>query len=180
MNVFPEPHDPNETKDYAFDWSPQLASGETIASQVVAFVVEAGTTSPSNSFADGVSRVWLAGGTALQRAIFTIRITTDQGRTLEAGFAVDIVETTYEAPAETDVERLTREIAEAKAQRALVAQGKAVIDAWRDGRRIRRAVPTLAELERHIRQLEGELAAAQVDAGIASAPRRTAIGTGYA
>lgn len=81
---------------------------------------------------------------------------------------------------ETDVDRLTREITEAKAQRALVAQGKAVIDAWRDGRRIRRHIPTMNELNDHIRQLEGELYQAQVDAGQNATPRRTAIGTGYA
>lgn len=80
---------------------------------------------------------------------------------------------------ESDVDRLTREIAEAKSQRALVASGKAVIDAWRDGRRIRRHIPTMSELEEHIRQLEGELYQAQVDAGTSATPRRTAIGTDY-
>ena len=52
------------------------------------------------------------------------------------------------------IPRLEQEIAQAEAQRALVAQGRAVIDAWRDGRRVRYQVPTLAELEDHIRALK--------------------------
>ena len=183
MQVYEQTLDPNEVRDFEHDWTALLNDGEAIASIAdVTFIAEAGTSQPSAaSFTDTGTRVWLTGGTAGEQAIYTLRITTDStpARTLELAFGVNIVETTYEAPAETDVERLTREIAEAKAQRALVAQGKAVIDAWRDGRRIRRMVPTLADLEAHIRQLEGELFAAQIAAGMTVTPRRTAISTGY-
>lgn len=75
--------------------------------------------------------------------------------------------------------RLKEEIAQAEAQRALVAQGRAVIDAWRDGRRVRYQVPTLAELEDHIRALKSELYEAQLEAGENPRPRRTAIGVRY-
>jgi uncharacterized small protein (DUF1192 family) len=77
------------------------------------------------------------------------------------------------------ITRLQQEIAQAEAQRALVAQGRAVIDAWRDGRRVRYQVPTLAELEEHIRALKSELFEAQVEAGQNPAPRRRAIGLGW-
>lgn len=170
--------DPNEVTDFSYNWSGQLAEGEALASIAdVSFVEAAGTNQPNAaSVASNLTRVWLTGGTAGSRAIFTVRVTTDSSppRTLEEAFSVDIVETTYEAPVETEVQRLTREIAEAKAQRALVAQGKGVIDAWRDGRRIRRMMPTLADLERHIRQLESELYAAQVAAGETPTSRRRA------
>lgn len=83
---------------------------------------------------------------------------------------------------ETLAERITRletEIAQAEAQRALVAQGRAVIDAWRDGRRVRYQVPTLAELEDHIRALKSELHEAQVLAGQSPTTSRRAIDIGW-
>lgn len=79
-----------------------------------------------------------------------------------------------------DIERLTGEIAEAKAQRRLVALGKAAVDVWRDGRRVRTPVQSLGELNAYIRILEGELLEAQKEAGIAmTTSRRSAIGTYY-
>ncbi len=171
--------DPNEIKDYAFDWSSAFEPGEAIASQVVTFIAEAGTTNPQNTNSSAVSRVFLTGGNTGERAIFTIRITTSAGRVLEEAFAVKILESTYETPAETEADRLTREIAEAKAQRAKVGRGDSVEEVWRDGRRIVRQLPTLNELQMLIRQLEGELYAAQAAAGIETAPRRTAIGVCY-
>lgn len=78
------------------------------------------------------------------------------------------------------IARLETEIAEAEAQRALVAQGRAVVDVWRDGRRVRYQVPTLAQLEEHIRSLKSELYEAQLEAGQSPTPRRRAIGLGWA
>lgn len=78
------------------------------------------------------------------------------------------------------IARLESEIAQAEAQRALVAQGRAVIDAWRDGRRVRYMVPTLEQLEAHIRQLKSELYEAQTEAGQTPTRRRGAIGLGWA
>ena len=77
------------------------------------------------------------------------------------------------------IHRLETEIAQAEAQRALVAQGRAVIDAWRDGRRVRYQVPSLEQLEAHIRILRGELDAAKAQSGEVVVPRRTAIGVSY-
>lgn len=182
MEKYTDSLDPSEVKDFSADWSGQLSEGEIItAIDAVTFIDAAGTTQPSPaSFAGTITRVWLTGGNHGETAVFLVRITTDGLRTLERSFSVDVIDNAITIPAETEVERLTREITEAKAQRALVALGKAVITAQRDGRLIRRLMPTLAELEAHIRQLEGELFAAQVAAGVDATPRRTAIGTGYA
>ena len=182
MQIYEQALDPNETRDFTQDWTGQLAAGDEITAIAdITFVDAAGTTQPTAaSFTATGTRVWLTGGTAGSRAIFTVRVTTQDGRTLEEAYAVNIADSTSQSASETDIERLTREIAEAKAQRALVAQGKAVIEAWRDGRRIRRAMPTLEGLEAYIRQLRGELLEAQVAAGVEVTPRRSAIGTGYA
>lgn len=157
MQVYSETLDPSETKDYAFDWTPALATGEVVLSQVVTFVAAAGTTNPSNSLTTPMSRVWLSGGTHGSRAIYTIKATTDQGRTLEESFGVDIIDTAIGAATLTDVERITAEIVTAKATRAKVAAGEAIEDFWRDGRRIRRKVPAIKELNDLIMALEREL-----------------------
>ena len=165
MQIYPETKDPSETKDYSFDFTPRLASGETIVARTITFIDAAGTTSPSDSQASGIVSVWLSGGTHLSRAIYLIRVTTNGGRILEESFAVDIVDTVLGATAETDVERLTREIAELKTQRQNVALGNAVIDVWRDGRRVRKHISTMAELNTMIAVLERELAEATAIAG---------------
>lgn len=83
-----------------------------------------------------------------------------------------------ETPAEA-VARIEIELGQVRAARALAASGKQVEDVWRDGRRVRYSTFSLQEFSDHIRQLEGELYAAQVAAGIETAPRRTAIGVCY-
>ena len=181
MFTYAQTLDPNEVRSFDQPWGDELRQGEAInAAPVVTFIEDAGTTQPSAAtHASNTTMVWLTGGNIGATAIFTVRVTTTQNRTLEKAFAVRIQETTFIPPAETEIERLTREIAEAKAQRALVATGNAVIDVWRDGRRIRKMIPTLAELEAHIRQLEGELYAAQLAAGANVRPRRSAIGLAW-
>lgn len=77
------------------------------------------------------------------------------------------------------IARLEVELGQARAARALAASGKQVEDVWRDGRRIRYSTFTLAEYSAHIRLLEAELYAAQVEAGMDVAPTRSAIGTFY-
>lgn len=181
MFTYEQTLDPNEVRSFAQAWGDELAEGEAIsAAPTVTFIEEAGTTQPTAAtFASQTTLVWLTAGNVGGTAIFTVRVTTSLGRTLERAYAVRILETTFVAPAETEVERLTREIAEAKAQRAKVGRGDAVEEVWRDGRRIVRQLPTLDELQMLIQQLEGELYAAQAAAGIETAPRRTAIGVCY-
>jgi len=129
LEVFEETLDPSETKDFAFDWSPKLSEGETVASQVVAFIDAAGTTNPSNSLASPVSRVWLTGGTHGQRAAFTITATTSGARVLEVALGVDIVDNAIGPVAQTELERLTA--LKAALQAALLkAAGGTVIEVW--------------------------------------------------
>lgn len=179
MIIFEEALDPSETKDFSFDWSPQLGDGETVTGHFVTFVDAAGTTNPSNSLASPVSRVWLSGGTHGGRAIFTILATTSGGRSLEAAFGVNIVDVLVGPTAETSAEELTRMIREAKGQRHAAALGSAVIDVWRDGRRVRRQVASLEELNNYIRILESDLTQAQIDEGITPTRRRHAMTVAY-
>lgn len=73
------------------------------------------------------------------------------------------------------IARLEGDIAAAEAQRSVVALGHAVVDAWRDGRRVRYQVATLAQLEDYIRILRSELTAAQIENGQTPARTRGAI-----
>jgi hypothetical protein len=165
MQVYTETLDPSETKDWAYDWSDFLGSGETITA-VTASLVQAGGASQSSaaSNSDLVTRVWLTGGTHGQRVIFTVAITTNGGRTLEESFGVDVIDTSIGPAAETDVERITRELAAARALRITIASGNAVTELWRDGRRITKKMPSLRELTEHIRVLESELVSASATA----------------
>lgn len=91
-----------------------------------------------------------------------------------------IIGSSHVPAAETEVERLTREIGEIRAKRRDVALGKAIVEVWRDGRRVRTPIATLAEFDALVRTLEGELMAARIAAGEASVPaRRSAIGVCY-
>lgn len=177
MHTYEQTLDPSEVRSFTGYWGDELADGEAITGiAAVTFIDAAGTNQPTAaSYASQTTLVWLTAGNVGATAIFTVRVTTSQSRTLEKAFAVQIRETTFVAPVETEVERLTREIAEAKSQRALVATGQAVVDVWRDGRRIRKMIPTMAQLDAYIRQLESELHAAQVEAGITPTSRRRAI-----
>lgn len=84
--------------------------------------------------------------------------------------------------AETPAEKIARielELASLRAARLAAASGKQVEDVWRDGRRVRYSAFTLAEWNEHERFLEGQLYAANVEAGTEVTPRRTAIGGYY-
>lgn len=177
MEIYRETLDPSETKDYAWDWSSALADGETVASQVVTFINSAGTTNPLNSLSSPISKVWLSGGIHGRRAIYSIVATTSAGRTLDAGLAVDVVDNASVPADPTEAERISTEITSARALRSKIVSGEAVIELWRDGRRVRKQLPTLAELNAHITRLERELAEANIVS--AGGSRRRAIGLAY-
>lgn len=177
MEIYRETLDPSETKDYAWDWSSALADGETVTSQTVTFINAAGTTNPSNSLASPISKVWLSGGTPGQRVIYSIIAVTSAGRTLDAGLAVDVVDNAAVSASATDSERITEELTAARALRAKIVSGEAILELWRDGRRVRKQMPTLSELNDHIMRLERDLA--QANAVAAGGSRRRAIGLAY-
>lgn len=77
------------------------------------------------------------------------------------------------------VARLEAELGGLRAARALASSGKQVEDVWRDGRRIRYSTFTLAEFNQHERELESQLYAAKVEAGMVVTPRRRPIKLGW-
>lgn len=81
--------DPGATLDYNLDWSAWL-NGDTITN--VVWTVPAGLTKTTQSVANGVTTVWLAGGTLGQRYTVTCRVTTALGRTDERSFQLFIVQ----------------------------------------------------------------------------------------
>lgn len=161
MEIYAEPKDPSELKDYEFDWSAQLGNGETVVSQVVTFVDAAGTTNPTNTITTPFTRTWLAGGTHGARAVYTVKVTTSGGRELEVALGVNIVDTVTGETAPTDLENLQADlVAVETAMRKLVA-GESVKEVWRDGRRIVRNSATYSDLLRHRDLLRREIEGAQ-------------------
>lgn len=173
MIVFGETLDPSEKKDFTFDWTPKLGSGETIETQDITFIDTAGATCPAESVSTPYSSVWLTGGNDGGRVIFVIRIHTSGGRDLEQALAVDVVDA-LSIPAATPVSELIAMLAAARAQRHLVATGEAVVEVMRNGRKVTRKVASMAEMQAYILTLEREIAQAQSDAD--GRPRRRAIG----
>lgn len=74
------------------------------------------------------------------------------------------------------------DITAARAQQSAVLLGQAVVEVWRDGRRMKLQVTTPEQLAAHIADLERELAAAQIEAGITPTRtrRRSALRLGWA
>lgn len=179
MELYSDTLDPSETRDFTFDWSSKLASGENVTSQTVTFIAAAGTTSPSNSVASNISRVWLTGGTAGQRAIWTIAATTNQGRTFEESFGVDIVDSVDGPAALSEADTLRAELVQVRAGRLALMTG-GIVQKVRNGRYATEmwyATASLADYDRMIATLEREIAAAENVA--AGGRRRMAIGTFY-
>lgn len=180
MEKYADSLDPSEVKDFSADWSGQIGEGDMItAIDAVTFINAAGTTQPSPaSFTGNITRVWLTGGNHGETAVFLVRITTVGQRTLERSFSVVVVDNAITISAETDVERITREITEIKAQRHKVMTGDGVIEVQRDGRRVKKFVASLREFEQMIATLDRELAEATAIA--AGSPRRRPVRLGWA
>lgn len=77
--------DPDSVLDYKWDFndadSPWLATGDTIASHVV--TADTGITVDASTNDDDSVTVWLSGGTAGTAYTVAVKITTNQGRTVE-------------------------------------------------------------------------------------------------
>ena len=178
MELYSETLDPGETKDFAWDWSPKLAAGETVSTQTVAWIDRAGTTSPSDSVASNISRVWLAGGTPGGRAIWTITAQTNQGRTFEVALAVDVVVNAYAEPGGTELDRLAA-LKEALQDAALTAVTGSVVEVWngRYGNKMRYQPMKYEEIQSALVGVDRLIADATETA--AGRPRRRAISLAY-
>lgn len=162
MEIYRETLDPSETKDYAWDWSDALASGESITSQVVTFINAAGTTNPSNSVVSNLSRVWLSGGTHGGRVIFTIVATTNHGRDLDVALAVDVVDNAIGPEPQTPLERLQthrEKLLDAKDE----AVGGAVVEVWngRYGNKMKYQAMSYEQICTALERVEREIAGEQ-------------------
>lgn len=81
---WPEPKDPDDVKDYGFDWALELAGDspdDTISSYTV--TVSSGLTRDSDSRTGAVITAWLSGGTAGREYNVLCRVVTANGRTLD-------------------------------------------------------------------------------------------------
>jgi hypothetical protein len=88
--------DPNEVLDYQLDWAdpddPRLQTGETLTSSTWSIVtgdvvINVGLT---NYTPQGLSTVWLSGGTAATKCILLNRVTTSLGRTYDKSVVLRI------------------------------------------------------------------------------------------
>ena len=83
--------DPSAILDYSIDWNDWLSEvGDSIASST--WSVPAGLTAGATTHADGITTVWLSGGTAGSDYAVTNRIITSGGRQDERSFIVRAVE----------------------------------------------------------------------------------------
>ncbi len=86
--------DPSAELDWVFDWSPWLASGETITGQTI--TADPGiTVAPSGKVTTldgGRVRVWLGGGAVGQRYSVACRVTTTAGRVDERTIRVTVTD----------------------------------------------------------------------------------------
>ena len=83
--------DPSDKLDYTVDWASWLASGETISTAT--WTVGTGltkSTSPVESKTGTAATVWLEGGTAGQRYDVACKIVTNQNRTVERTFTLQV------------------------------------------------------------------------------------------
>lgn len=86
MLQWPE-KDPNEVLDYELDWAkpddPRLLTGESLATSVWSVVEGDVMIDSSNFTAQGLSTVWLSGGSDSTKCILLNRVTTSAGRTYD-------------------------------------------------------------------------------------------------
>ncbi len=87
MSLVTHIKDPDEKKDYGFDWKRNLADGETIS--VSAWAIPVGLTEVSSQISDTMTVVWLSGGSDGTTYSCTNRVTTSEGRIWER--SLDIV-----------------------------------------------------------------------------------------
>ena len=82
--------DPGATLDFGFDWSTWLGDGETITK--AAWTVPEGITEHDSTSQEGVTAIWLKGGTAGLAYTVTVTVTTSAGRTDERSLRVEVMD----------------------------------------------------------------------------------------
>lgn len=82
--------DPNSVLDYGVDWSEWLADGETITASTWTVPEGVEQATPAPSISDGITTIWLTGGTANRRYWIANHITTSAGRQDERTFPYDV------------------------------------------------------------------------------------------
>lgn len=84
--------DPADVVDYKVNWladkDPVLSAGETIATAT--WTVPPGITKDSDTKTTTTTTVWLSGGVVGERYDIACRITTNQQRTFERTFTVQV------------------------------------------------------------------------------------------
>lgn len=79
MNTWPT-KDPDDVLDYQFDWTARMATNETVVASVFT-VVEGTVVKGVVGFTpQGVTTVWLSGGTPGETCLINNHIATSQGR----------------------------------------------------------------------------------------------------
>ena len=84
--------DPDAVKDYKWDWSDWLASGETISTATV--TADAGITKDSDSITDTDTSVtvWLSGGTVDEHYDILCHIVTSDSREDDRTMKIKVLE----------------------------------------------------------------------------------------
>lgn len=173
METYSETKDPNETKDYSFDWNPKLSVGESISGQTVTLIEANGASVASDSHASGISRVWLTGGIHNGKIIFTIRVSTNGGRTLEEGFAVNVVDSVLEAEPD-ELGRLKAMLSALQDAQLAAASGRPQ-EVWngRYGNKMKFSLMSYSEIKAAISDVNREIA--DVQRQLAGGSRRTPV-----
>lgn len=83
--------DPEENLDYGLDWEDELG-GDKISLSTWSAPNPAGITVGDKSFTDTQTIIWLSGGTAGQKYVFTNTIVTQGGRTAEKSVSIKVVD----------------------------------------------------------------------------------------
>lgn len=80
-----DPKDPDEIKDYKYDWTDILAVGDTIASSTWSLAAGTGLVinAPAATFTTTTTTFWASSGTVGQTYSLLNRITTAGGRTYD-------------------------------------------------------------------------------------------------
>lgn len=81
--------DPDEVKDYGFDWEPALGT-DTITDST--WIPESGIVVDSDDNDNTTTTVWLSGGSAGEIYKVTNRVVTAAGRTLEQSLTIRCLE----------------------------------------------------------------------------------------